>query len=72
MWTYNYTADYITERVAAASSNPLTFGYRTNDTACEAGNYTTVRAAQGTLLTLGRMAMLNVDDATCNAVEFLQ
>ena len=44
LWTYNYTADYITERVAASSSNPMTFGYRANDTTCEAGNYTTVRS----------------------------
>ncbi len=66
MWTYNYTADYITERVAAASSNPLTFGYRANDTACEAGNYTTVRDSQhchGSIVVLLRVRTLTAFEA---------
>ena len=43
LWTYEYTANYITEKIAATSSDPATYEYRANDTICEAGNYTTVR-----------------------------
>ena len=43
MWTYEYTAQYITETISKAASDPSTYEYRVNDTICEAGNYTTVR-----------------------------
>ncbi len=42
-WTYEYMAEYVTEKVAATAGDPLLDVYRANDTVCEAGNYTTVR-----------------------------
>ena len=43
MWTYEYMAQYVTEKVAATAGDPELGVYRANDTICEAGNYTTVR-----------------------------
>ena len=51
LWTYNYTAEYVTEKVVATATDPATFEYRANDTACEAGNYTTVRRAGAIVFT---------------------
>ena len=44
MWTYEYTAEYITETISKAASDAAVYEYRANDTICEAGNYTTVRS----------------------------
>ena len=44
MWTYEYMAQYVTEKVNATAGEPLLDVYRANDTICEAGNYTTVRS----------------------------
>ena len=49
MWTYEYTAEYINEAIAATASDKSTYEYRANDTICEAGNYTTVRLSGGML-----------------------
>ena len=43
MWTYEYMAEYVTEKVASTAGDPQLDVYHANDTICEAGNYTTVR-----------------------------